>query len=298
MPADQSPLGHATGYPDRYDPSQLFAVDRAAQRVDLASDKGLPFAGVDIWTAYEITWLDHAGKPQTAIGEFRIGADSPATVESKSLKLYLGSFAQERIADEEALMARVRADLEGICGAPVGVALHPAALGMRIAELPGESVDVEDVSIERYQPDASLLGRVGTYADEALKSALFRSNCPVTGQPDYADVMIRYRGPRIDRHALLRYLVSYREHAAFHEACVERMFVDIALHCRPEQLSVYARFLRRGGIDINPFRSNSSPRRGRARAAAVASRDPARPARARGSHRHASRRRRATEITS
>ncbi|MEP6941786.1 MAG: NADPH-dependent 7-cyano-7-deazaguanine reductase QueF [Betaproteobacteria bacterium] len=259
MPADQSPLGHATGYPDRYDPSQLFAVDRAAQRIDLASVKGLPFTGVDIWTAYEITWLDLAGKPQTAIGEFRIGADSPATVESKSLKLYLGSFAQERMTDAEKLTTRVRADLEKICEAPVGVALHPASPGTRIAELPGESVDVEEVSVDRYHPDASLLGRVGTYADETLKSALFRSNCPVSGQPDYADVMIRYRGPRIDRHALLRYIVSYREHAAFHEACVERMFVDLALRCRPEQLTVYARFLRRGGIDINPFRSNFEP---------------------------------------
>ncbi len=259
MPADRSPLGHATGYPDRYDPSQLFAVDRAAQRVDLVSGKGLPFTGVDIWTAYEISWLDPSGKPRTAIGEFRIGADSPATVESKSLKLYLGSFAQERMADEQELSERLRGDLERICGAPVGVALHSSVIGMRIAELPGESVDGDEVSIDRYQPDACLLGRVGTYADEALKSALFRSNCPVTGQPDYADVMIRYRGPRIDRHALLRYIVSYREHAAFHEACVERMFVDIALHCRPEQLTVYARFLRRGGIDINPFRSNFEP---------------------------------------
>ncbi|HEY1461017.1 MAG TPA: NADPH-dependent 7-cyano-7-deazaguanine reductase QueF [Casimicrobiaceae bacterium] len=254
MTSDRSPLGHATGYPEHYDASVLFAVDRGEQRTYL-SGPGLPFTGVDLWTAFELTWLDPDGKPQTAIGEFRVGADSPAMVESKSLKLYLGSFAQERIASDE-LVSTLRTDLERTCGAPVGVTLHPASPGVRVAELAGESIDVSKIAMDRYRPDPALLGRVGTLADETLRTALFRSNCPVTGQPDYADVMVRYRGPRIDRDALLRYFVSYREHAAFHEACVERMFVDIALHCRPDQLTVYARFLRRGGIDINPFRSN------------------------------------------
>jgi 7-cyano-7-deazaguanine reductase len=219
MPADRSPLGQATDYPDHYDASVLFAVDRGTQRTYL-SVPGLPFTGIDIWTAYEITWLDRVGKPQVAIGEFRVGADSPA---------------------------------------PVGVSLHPLSTSVRVAELAGESIDASKINMERYQPDPTLLGRVGTLAEETLRTSLFRSNCPVTGQPDYADVMVHYRGPRIDREALLRYFVSYREHAAFHEACVERMFVDIALHCRPDQLTVYARFLRRGGIDINPFRSNFEP---------------------------------------
>jgi 7-cyano-7-deazaguanine reductase len=257
--ADRSPLGRATDYPDRYDASLLFGIERATQRAELQLPTGLPFSGVDIWTAYEITWLDGHSKPQVAIGEIRVGADSRAIVESKSLKLYLGSFAQERFAATGDLARVVQADLEKTCGAPVGVALLQPPATLRVAELPGTSIDAYDVEPERYQPDAALLAHGASFADEALRTALFRSNCPVTGQPDYADVMVRYSGPRIDRAALLKYLVSYRTHAAFHEACVERMFVDIALRCRPERLTVYARFLRRGGIDINPFRSNFEP---------------------------------------
>jgi 7-cyano-7-deazaguanine reductase len=259
MPADRSPLGQATGYPDRYDPSLLFGIERATQRAQFNAKAGLPFSGVDIWTAYEISWLDDCGKPQAAIGDFRIGADSRAIVESKSLKLYLGSFAQERFATPDDVLRTIQADLETTCAAPVGVALLPVPATLRVAELPGTLIDAIGVEPDRYQPDATLLGYGSSFADETLRSALFRSNCPVTGQPDYADVMVRYRGPRIDRAALLRYFISYRTHAAFHEACVERMFVDIALRCRPERLTVYARFLRRGGIDINPFRSNFEP---------------------------------------
>ncbi len=133
----------------------------------------------------------------------------------------------------------------------------PAAL--RVADLPGESIDSRNGFVETDAPEPTLLKRGTGFGEESLRTALFRSNCPVTGQPDYADVVVHYRGPRIDRTALLKYFISYRRHAAFHETCVERMFIDIALHCRPEQLTVYARFLRRGGIDINPFRSNFEP---------------------------------------
>jgi 7-cyano-7-deazaguanine reductase len=256
MPSDRSPLGRATDYPDRYDVSLLFGIERATARAELRLPTGLPFSGVDIWTAYEITWLDDHGKPQVAIGEIRVGADSRAIVESKSLKLYLGSFAQERFAVPDDLARVIESDLEKTCDAPVGVVLLPAPATLRMAELPGTSIDAIDVRPQRYHPDAALLAHGASFADEALRTSLFRSKCPVTGQPDYADVMVRYSGPRIDRAALLEYLVSYRGYAAFHEACVERMFVDIALRCRPERLTVYARFLRRGGIDINPFRSN------------------------------------------
>jgi 7-cyano-7-deazaguanine reductase len=254
-----SPLGKATAYPDRYDASLLFAIDRSAQRAALRLSAVMPFSGVDIWTAYEINWLDARGKPQIAIGEFRIGADSPASVESKSLKLYLGSFAQERVGTAAELARTIEADLARTCTAPVSVALLLPPLAMRVAELPGESIDGAEFANIAHEPDAALLVRGTGFADESLHSALFRSNCPVTGQPDYADVMVRYRGPRIDRGGLLRYLLSYREHGAFHESCVERMFIDLALRCEPEQLTVYARFLRRGGIDINPFRSNFEP---------------------------------------
>jgi 7-cyano-7-deazaguanine reductase len=254
-----SPLGKPTTYPDRYDASLLFPIERSTQRAELGIGAPLPFSGVDIWTAYELAWLDRRGKPVAAIGEIRIGAESPAIVESKSLKLYLGSFAQERMNTLEELKRRIAGDLSKICAAPVDVSLLPSRTTMRVAELAGESIDGRNVAIETYEPDATLLTRGARFVEESLRTALFRSNCPVTGQPDYADVVVRYRGPRIDRTELLKYFISYRRHAAFHETCVERMFIDIGLRCRPEQLTVYARFLRRGGIDINPFRSNFEP---------------------------------------
>jgi 7-cyano-7-deazaguanine reductase len=254
-----SPLGRATAYPDRYDASLLFAIRRSAQRDALGIVAALPFSGVDIWTAYELCWLNRRGKPVVAVAEIRIGADSPAIVESKSLKLYLGSFAQERVATVATLARTIAADLSDACAAPVGIAIHALPAAMRIAELPGVSIDDRMVASDADQPDPRLLKRGTGFVEEALRSALFRSNCPVTGQPDYADVLVRYRGPRIDRAALLKYFLSYRRHAAFHETCVERIFMDIGRRCRAEQLTVYARFLRRGGIDINPFRSNFEP---------------------------------------
>jgi 7-cyano-7-deazaguanine reductase len=261
---DGSPLGKATDYPDRYDASLLFAVSRAPQRAALGIQGHLPFSGWDVWNAYEITWLDPQRRPRLAIGEFRVRAESPAMVESKSLKLYLGSFAQEPLASAATLAERIATDLSRVCGDAVTVALTPranfeATIPLRMVLAGTESIDDTDVTIDASHPDPALLAHAGASIDESLCSSLFRSTCPVTGQPDYADVFIRYCGPRIDRAGLLRYLVSYRRHAAFHEDCVERIFVDIAQRCRPERLSVYARFLRRGGIDINPFRSNFEP---------------------------------------
>jgi 7-cyano-7-deazaguanine reductase len=253
-----SPLGRATDYPDRYDASLLFPIARAEQRAALGIADTMPFTGADLWTAYEISWLDPRGKPQLAIASFRVPADSPAIVESKSLKLYLGSYAQESLPDRDALARRITADLTRACGARVEVALTPSVgfEGLAISELPGESLDNIEIAVDAYTPAKELLVAADPPAEETLRSALFRSNCPVTGQPDYADILVRYRGPRIDRAALLRYLVSYRKHAAFHEACVERIFIDVLERCRPQALTVYARFMRRGGIDINPFRSN------------------------------------------
>jgi 7-cyano-7-deazaguanine reductase len=258
---DGSPLGKATTYPDRYDPSLLFEVPREPQRAALGLHGRLPFSGSDIWNAYELTWLDSQGRPRLAIGEFRVRAESPAMVESKSLKLYLGSFAQEPFSSVEELCDRIAIDLTRVCGDPVAIGLRlgadfDAAPTARALPFPAESIDDCDVAIDDADPDAALLTGAGPSIDESLCTSLFRSMCPVTGQPDYADVFIRYRGPRIERAGLLRYLVSYRRHAAFHEACVERIFVDVRNRCRPEKLSIYARFTRRGGIDINPFRSD------------------------------------------
>lgn len=252
------PLGRATAYPDRYDPALLVRIERGEQRRAIGLRGSLPFAGVDLWTAYELSWLDLHGKPRVAIGEFRVPCDSPALVESKSVKLYLGSFAQERLGSREDVVRRVQDDLSRACGADVAVrvaaAEGPQALAR--AELPGASIDAVDITTAVYQPDAAALSSAGPVGEETLRSALFRARCPVTGQPDLADMMVRYRGRRIDRGGLLRYLVSYRGHAAFHENCVERIFVDIRERCAPEALTVYARFMRRGGIDINPFRSD------------------------------------------
>jgi 7-cyano-7-deazaguanine reductase len=252
------PLGKPTAYPEHYDATLLYPIARAAERKRLGLRSSLPFSGVDLWTAYELSWVNGSGKPQIAIGRFRVPADSPSIVESKSLKLYLGSFTQESIANAGELRRRIAGDLRRACGAPVDVELVPASrfAALPVAELPGESIDALDVSIATHAPDAAVL-RAGTViAEESLRSALFKSRCPVTGQPDFGDVLIRYRGPRIDRASLLRYVVSFRTQAAFHESCVERIFLDIKQRCAPARLTVYARFTRRGGIDINPFRSD------------------------------------------
>jgi 7-cyano-7-deazaguanine reductase len=258
MTPEGSPLGRPTDYPERYDPTLLFPIARSVSRDALGITGALPFDGVDLWTAYEISWLDRSGKPQLAVGRFGIGADSPRIVESKSLKLYLGSFAQESAAESGELVRRIESDLARACGAPVAVTLDPPTdiAALHPASLPGESLDGLAIATDVYEPAPALLVASGPHVEETLRSALFRSRCPVTGQPDYGDVMIRYRGPRIERGGLLRYLISYRRHAAFHESCVERIFVDVLARCAPRALTVYARFLRRGGIDINPFRSN------------------------------------------
>ncbi len=254
-----APLGHATDYPDRYAPSQLYPVARAPQRAALGIRDRLPFAGVDQWTAYELTWLDERGKPQVAMASFAVPIESPSIIESKSMKLYLGSFAQTRYARAADLAATIERDLSAAAGAPVAVALQgPEAFAAQtIRELEGEILDGLPVACDAYDVDPALLAANADVVAETLATNLFRSVCPVTGQPDIASLQIAYRGPRIDREALLRYLVSYRCHAGFHEHCVERIFVDVAARCGCEALTVLARFTRRGGLDINPFRSNA-----------------------------------------
>jgi len=253
------PLGHATGYPDTYDRAQLFTVGRAPQRTAIGIGDALPFTGADVWTAYELTWIDARGKPSIAIATLDVPADSPALVESKSMKLYLGSFAQSVFGSADAAASVIARDLRAATGADVRVALRTpdAFAAERIAALAGETLDTLAVTCSHDEIDVAALWSGGAEVDEALTTDLFRSVCPVTGQPDLASVRIAYRGPRIDRAALLRYLVSFRRHAGFHEHCVERIFVDVAARCRPAALTVEARFTRRGGIDINPFRTNA-----------------------------------------
>ena len=251
-----APLGHATEYPDTYDPAQLFTVPRVDTRETIGIGAALPFTGADVWTAYEHTWLDAKGKPRVAIVSFAVPIDSRNIVESKSVKLYLGSFAQSRFNDSVEVVRAIERDLSAATISDVRVMLVPQA-DARIAGLDGDSLDDIDVAIDRYEVDAATLRTEGHFADEVLRTDLFRSVCPVTGQPDYASLSIGYRGPRVDRASLLRYLVSYRRHAGFHEHCVERMFVDLVARCHCEALTINARFTRRGGLDINPFRTNA-----------------------------------------
>jgi len=259
-----SPLGETTHFPEHYAPEHLFAIPRAENRARLGLGDNLPFDGVDIWNAWELTWLAASGQPRVATAEIRIPAESPAIVESKSLKLYLGSFAMSRYESDAEIRALIAGDIGAIVDRPVDVRLDAvtATEGGCCEEMPGESLDRDDVRCDAWKVDAGLLAAdTGSMVSEKLHSNLLRSLCPVTAQPDSGSVLICYRGPQIDREGLLRYIVSYRQHQDFHENCVERMFVDIHECCRPEQLSIYARYQRRGGIDINPFRSNfeSSP---------------------------------------
>ena len=258
--ADHSPLGKATVYADRYDPGLLFAIARADKRAALGIAGTPPFHGVDVWNAYELSWLDRRGKPRVALAEFRVPALSPAIVESKSLKLYLNSFAGERL-DADDVEARLVRDLAAATGAPVAVHLASVGefAGRRLEELDGTSIDDIDIDIDDYgppQPGHLAVDARAAPVEESLRSHLLKSNCPVTGQPDWASVQVSYAGAPIDRAGLLRYLVSFRRHDDFHEQCVERMFMDITRHCAPLRLSVYARYTRRGGLDINPFRSS------------------------------------------
>lgn len=274
MPAmstpEHSPLGKTTVYADRYDPSLLFPIPRQAKRDEIGVSAPLPFHGVDIWNAYELSWLDARGKPRVALAEFRVPATSPNIIESKSFKLYLNGFAQERIDDAQRLAATLHRDLSAAAGAEIEVLLSEAsAKAHAVIDLEGESVDALDIAIDDYGPPRAdyLRADANDIVDEALVSDLLRSNCPVTGQPDWGSVQIRYRGPRIDREGLLRYLVSFRNHNEFHEQCVERIFVDVIRHCAPQQLSVYARYTRRGGLDINPFRASAEAAPGNPRGA-------------------------------
>lgn len=253
-----APLGHATDYPDAYDPALLFPVARAPQRDDIGIGAVLPFTGSDRWTAFELTWLDRQGKPAIAIAAFDVPATSSAIVESKSVKLYLGAFAQTRFDDASAVSAVIEGDLARCTGARVAVTLTlPAQFrDQRLTEPDGISLDALPVMIDRYEIDPDALKTQAGDALETLRTDLFRSVCPITGQPDYASVAINYGGPRIDREGLLRYLVSYRCHAGFHEHCVERIFVDLQRACRCRSLLVAARFTRRGGVDINPWRAS------------------------------------------
>lgn len=258
-------LGKQVAYPQHYDAALLVPIARADNRKALGIDAAaLPFCGADIWNAFELSWLDTHGKPQVTRGRFIFPCTSPALVESKSLKLYLNSLNQHAFADINAARACIQQDLSTAAGATVEVLLQDFRGMQEVLDAPtGVCLDQLDLACEHYEVEPTLLQLTGTDAafeqlvDEVLYTDLFRSRCPITGQPDWATMTVCYQGPQIDHASLLRYLVSYRLHNDFHENCVERIFCDIKSHCRPHSLSVEANFLRRGGLDINPVRSIS-----------------------------------------
>ncbi|MBT8102245.1 MAG: NADPH-dependent 7-cyano-7-deazaguanine reductase QueF [Gammaproteobacteria bacterium] len=257
------PLGQDTGYPHNYAPDLLFPIARADSREALGLSGDLPFRGVDIWNAWELTWLGEGDLPAVATAEIVVPADSPHIVESKSLKLYLNSFAMSRFATPAEVEATIASDLSACAGGDVTVSVSPVARTevRTVARLAGSCLDAMAVRCKAWHVDADLLRADShTIVSEDLHSHLLRSLCPVTSQPDIGSLQISYRGPQIDRASLLRYIVSYRQHGDFHESCVERMFLDLMSRCEPETLTVHARYQRRGGLDINPFRSNTDER--------------------------------------
>jgi len=270
---EQSQLGRSSAYADRYDPTLLYPLSRSPQRQalgiappPLGEAPRLPFFGADMWTAFEVSWLNPRGKPQVAIAHFTIPCESPSIIESKSFKLYLNSFNGSTFADAEAVRERLRADVAEALwrsserGGSIGLKLLAPEQFDRedVAELDGLDLDRLDLDCTRYEPAPELLTAQFDEAPvtETLASRLLKSNCRVTGQPDWGSVQIRYSGPPIDQAGLLRYIVSFRNHNEFHEPCCERIFMDIQARCRPTKLAVYCRYTRRGGLDINPFRAS------------------------------------------
>jgi 7-cyano-7-deazaguanine reductase len=262
-------LGKATDYSSSYDPSLLDPIPRATAREQLEAIGGPlpPFLGVDLWTGFEVSWLNTHGMPQVAIVEFLVPCTSVNIVESKSFKLYLNSFNQTHFESSQAVQECMTADL---CAAAQGdgeIVFYQLAEynGFRpVTEPQGHCLDQQHIAIDCYTPNPDFLvldetGKEGATVTETLYSHLLRTNCPVTDQPDWASVYISYQGAQIDRAGLLKYLVSFRQHQDFHEQCVEKIYGDIMQRCQPAQLDVYARYMRRGGLDINPFRSSRYP---------------------------------------
>lgn len=259
--ANKVNLGHSSQYPEQYAPSLLEPIARANSRKSLFDTDVMPFRGVDLWTAYELSWLSPSGKPEVAIAEFEFPCDATYIIESKSFKYYLNSLNQSVFESRQALETCLAKDLGRACGADVRVtiaAVDSPSEFIQTEKMSGLCVDREEVEIQCYTPNTDLLKFDASeqVKDQALFSHLLKSNCPVTGQPDWASIWIEYTGPKINAASFLQYIVSFRQHQDFHENCVEKIFSDLLSHCGLKTLSVYARYTRRGGLDINPFRTN------------------------------------------
>ena len=254
-------LGQKTEYASQYDRTLLQPVPRALNRGGLGITESQPFTvGADIWTAYEISWLNEKGLPQVAIADIYLDYQSLNLIESKSFKLYLNSFNQSKFADFNAVQNTMQRDLSECAQGEVKVRLNPTTFydAQTIDTPKGDCIDEQDIEITSYEFNADWLkdSVSDEIVEEHLVSHLLKSNCLITNQPDWGTLQIHYVGKKINREKLLRYIVSFRQHNEFHEQCVERIFCDLMHYAKPEKLTIYARYTRRGGLDINPFRSN------------------------------------------
>lgn len=255
---EQSELGKKSQYDAQYNPDKLFPIPRKGKRDEIGITGSLPFYGYDVWNHYEVSWLNEKGKPIVALAVLSYDCTTPNIIESKSLKLYFNSFNNTQFNSVDDVCRTVKKDLEARIGGAVSIEITPLA---QVHEdklhnhFIGENIDELDIDCSTYLVDPSLLKVESDVVTETLHTNLLKSNCLVTNQPDWGSVQITYKGNKINREALLRYIVSFRNHNEFHEQCVERIFVDILNHCKPEELSVYGRYTRRGGLDINAYRT-------------------------------------------
>lgn len=257
MEAELSELGKKSEYDPHYNPDKLYPIPRKGKRDEIGVPSKLPFYGMDIWNHYEVSWLNAKGKPMVALAEIQYNCDTPNIVESKSMKIYFNSFNNTSFMTPQAVQETIEKDIGERVGGAVTARIIPLSeCDKRIATLSGICLDNLDIECNTYMVDASLLKTEENTVEETLYSDLLKSNCLVTNQPDWASVQIIYKGKKINHESLLKYLVSYRNHNEFHEQCIERIFMDITRHCKPTDLTVYGRYTRRGGLDINPYRSS------------------------------------------
>ncbi len=256
-----APLGKKSTYVTQYSPELLFPISRKVKRTEIEVPEPLPFTGFDTWNAYEVSWLNSKGKPELAIMQCDISCLSENIIESKSFKLYLNSFNNTHFNSVDTVREIITKDIEHAINGNVIVTLYKLTdlAGQSIENFSGTCLDNLDINCDHYSVmPAYLKSDANKQVEESLFSHLLKSNCLVTGQPDWGSVLIHYKGAKIDHEGLLQYIVSFRNHDEFHEQCVERIFMDIMKHCQPKKLTVQARYTRRGGLDINPIRSSEN----------------------------------------
>jgi 7-cyano-7-deazaguanine reductase len=256
----QLELGKHSTYDAHYNPDKLLAIPRKPKRKEIGVPDVLPFLGYDIWNHYEVSWLNQKGKPQVAMAEIIYPCDSPNIIESKSMKLYFNSLNNTQFQDISAVQTLIQDDISKRIGCKSQVKILPLPLNtaLSVSGFTGHHIDHLDIEIQNYTVSPDLLSTEDKTVHETICSDLLKSNCLVTGQPDWASIQIEYRGKKINHENLLKYIISYRNHNEFHEQCIERIFMDIMLRCQPTSLTVYGRFTRRGGLDINPLRSTEA----------------------------------------